>query len=58
LSFGYQLTRRLGFSAGINNVFKVSQIDLRSGSETPAYARQFRERLGVIQIAAGLRGTF
>jgi iron complex outermembrane receptor protein len=54
----YQLSRRFSLNASVNNVFNEPQTELRYGSSTPAYARQYEEREFAIQMAVGLRGTF
>ncbi|MGH7945713.1 MAG: TonB-dependent receptor domain-containing protein [Opitutaceae bacterium] len=54
----YQLTRRLSLAASVNNVTNQPQTLLRYGSQTPDYARQFREAEYGVAMAVGLRGTF
>ena len=58
LSFNFQLSRRLTFSASANNLFNTPQVALRYGSETPAYARQFNTRDFGVVFAFGIKGTF
>ncbi len=54
----YQLSRRFSLNASVNNVLNTPQTELRYGSSTPSWARQYEEREFAIQMALGLRGTF
>jgi iron complex outermembrane recepter protein len=58
LSVAYQLARQLSLTASVNNVFDVPQVQLRYGSQTPAYARQFNTRNFGAMLSVGVRGSF
>lgn len=58
LNLAVQLSRRFSLLANANNVFNVPQTLLRYGSQTPAYARQWRRSEYGVALAVGLRGVF
>ncbi len=57
LNLTVQLSRRFSLVANANNVFNVPQTVLRYGSQTPAYARQWRRSEYGVALALGVRGN-
>lgn len=58
VSAAYQLWRHFSFNATANNLGNAPLVNLRYGSRTPDYARQFRAFKMGVQLSAGISGTF
>lgn len=58
LNLDYQFGKRLSFFVNARNVFDARNVQLRYGSETPAYARFFSSADYGVQLGAGVKGTF
>ncbi len=57
-SLDYQIRSKLFLFVTVQNLFNASEVLLRYGSATPAYATQHRETVLGTQISLGLKGTF
>lgn len=58
LNADYSFGPRVSLFVNARNIFNTPQTLLRYGSQTPAYAKQFRTEEFGIQFVAGLKGTF
>src|SRR5690606_25388337 len=58
MNLDYQFNRRISAFINGRNVLNEPQVLERYGSETPAYAKQFRTEEFGIQYVIGIKGTF
>jgi hypothetical protein len=53
-----QLRKTLFFYVNAQNVFNVPSVNLRYGSATPAYAKQYLTGYNGVGLTMGVKGTF
>jgi len=58
LNAEYQLRKSVFLYVAAQNVFNTPSVELRSGSQTPGYAKASRWGYNGVGITMGLKGTF
>jgi iron complex outermembrane recepter protein len=58
VNIDYQIRSNLFFYINAQNLFNVTEVLMRYGPETPAYARQYQATTYGVQLTMGIKGTF